>query len=97
MAYITLSSVGDSSCACVTAGTQTVASNEHTNMLGILVMCFDSYHVPKTPLPEFFLLWCPLLAEEQVHWHGDSWDCQVACATQRGVVGKVLLMVETPT
>lgn len=63
MAYIILSSVADSSCACVTAGTQTFATNQHTNTLGILVMWFDSYHVPKTPLPEFFLLWCPLLAE----------------------------------
>lgn len=30
-------------------------------------------------------------------WHGDSWDCQVAHAAQRGLGGEVLLVVETPT
>lgn len=69
MAYITLSSVGDSSCACVAAGTQSFASNQHTNTPGILVMWFDSCDVPQPLLPPFSLLWFPLLAEGQVHRH----------------------------
>lgn len=46
MDCVTLSSVSDSSCACGTAGTQTFASNQHTNTPGILVTWFDSCYVP---------------------------------------------------
>lgn len=73
MAYITLSDVGDSSCACSLLGLKHLLGTNTQTLQGSW-WCLWLPPCAKALLPPCSLLCSPLLSEGQVHWHSCRLD-----------------------